>query len=126
MSILVVEDNFVNRKVCEKIIGRHHCRLDFAENGAEAISMTARNAYDLVLMDLQMPVLDGFEATLAIRKQDREQGRRTPIVALTAHAMVGDREKCLAVGMDDYLTKPVKPQELDTMIDRFRPVPLAA
>jgi len=126
MSILVVEDNFVNRKVCEKIIGRHHCRLDFAENGAEAISKTARHAYDLVLMDLQMPVLDGFEATLAIRKQDREQGRRTPIVALTAHAMVGDREKCLAVGMDDYLTKPVKPQELDEMISRFRPVPLAA
>jgi len=126
MSILVVEDNFVNRKVCEKILGRHQCDLEFAENGAEALELTNAKQYDLVLMDLQMPVLDGFEATLAIRKQDRERGRRTPIVALTAHAMQGDREKCLAVGMDDYLTKPVKPADLDAIVDRFRPIPLAA
>lgn len=126
MAILVVEDNFVNRKVCEKILGRRRCRLDFAENGAEALKLVAERQYHLVLMDLQMPVLDGFEATLAIRRMDLELGRCTPIVALTAHAMKGDREKCLSVGMDDYMTKPVKPQDLDAMVERFRPMPMAA
>lgn len=126
MRILVVEDNFVNRKVCEKILSRLGYHVDFAENGAEGLAKSEAIAYDLVLMDLQMPVLDGFEATLAIRKRERASQYRTPIVALTAHAMQGDREKCLAVGMDDYLTKPIKPQELEAMVERFRPLPAAA
>lgn len=126
MRILVVEDNFVNRKVCEKILSRQGYEVHFAENGAEALTKSDAIAYDLVLMDLQMPVLDGFEATLAIRKRERGTNCRTPIVALTAHAMQGDREKCLAVGMDDYMTKPIKPQELEAMVERYRPLPAAA
>ncbi len=119
LSVLVVEDNFVNRKVCQKILERNHCQVDFAENGAEALDRVAEKEYGLVLMDLQMPIMDGFETTLAIRALDREQGKHTPIVALTAHAMRGDREKCIAIGMDDYLTKPVKPQDLDQMVERW-------
>lgn len=119
MTILVVEDNFVNRKVCQKILERHGCDVRFAENGQEALEQVEQHAFDLVLMDLQMPVMDGFETTLAIRARDRRLGIHTPIVALTAHAMRGDREKCLAIGMDDYLTKPVKPQDIDRVIERW-------
>jgi CheY-like chemotaxis protein len=119
MSILVVEDNFVNRKVCQKILERHGCLVHFAENGLEALERVEAKAYDLILMDLQMPIMDGFETTLAIRARDRRLGIHTPIVALTAHAMRGDKEKCLAIGMDDYLTKPVKPQDIDTVIERY-------
>jgi CheY-like chemotaxis protein len=120
LRILVVEDNFVNRKVCQKILERHGCAVEFAENGQEAVNQVEnRPDYDLILMDLQMPIMDGFEATLAIRARDRKVGRHTPIVALTAHAMRGDREKCLALGMDDYLTKPVKPQDIDLVIQRW-------
>lgn len=126
ISILVVEDNFVNRKVCQKILERHGCRVHFAENGQEALNRIDVQNYDLVLMDLQMPVMDGFETTLAIRARDRKAGRHTPIVALTAHAMRGDKEKCLAIGMDDYLTKPVKPQDLDQVVARWSVVAQAA
>ena len=119
MSILVVEDNFVNRKVCQKILERHGCLVHFAENGLEALERVEAKAYDLILMDLQMPIMDGFETTLAIRARDRRLGIHTPIVALTAHAMRGDKEKCLAIGMDDYLTKPVKPQDIDNVIERY-------
>jgi len=119
LKILVVEDNFVNRKVCQKILQRHGCDIDFAENGREALEKVESTEYGLVLMDLQMPVMDGFEATLAIRAMDRQRGRHTPIVALTAHAMKGDREKCLGIGMDGYLTKPVKPQDLDAVVERW-------
>lgn len=119
LHILVVEDNFVNRKVCEKILARHGCSLAFAENGKEAVDRCLEESFDLIFMDLQMPIMDGFEATLAIRRIDRDRGGHTPIVALTAHAMRGDREKCLAMGMDDYLTKPIKPEDLDRAIQRW-------
>jgi CheY-like chemotaxis protein len=89
-----------------------------AGNGREALGTLEKASFDLVLMDLQMPVMDGFEATAAIR--DREtSGIHLPIVALTAHAMKGDREKCLAAGMDGYLTKPIRPQELDEVLEGY-------
>jgi two-component system sensor histidine kinase/response regulator len=81
-------------------------------NGREALAALEKESFDLVLMDLQMPVMDGFEATAAIRKKEGASGMRLPVVALTAHAMQGDREKCLAAGMDGYLTKPIRSQEL--------------
>ena len=99
MRILLAEDNLVNRR--------------------ETLAAFGSGGFDLILMDLQMPEMDGFEATTAIRDQERARGNRTPIVALTAHAMKGDREKCLAAGMDGYLTKPIRPQELDEVLEIY-------
>jgi CheY-like chemotaxis protein/HPt (histidine-containing phosphotransfer) domain-containing protein len=96
-------------------------RADVAGNGREAVELAARVPYDLILMDCQMPVMDGFEATAAIRQREAAGGTRTPIVALTANAMQGDRERCLAAGMDDHLAKPVTPQALSQVLERWRP-----
>jgi len=90
-----------------------------AGNGRETLAAFESGGFDLILMDLQMPEMDGFEATTAIRERERESGNRVPIVALTAHAMKGDREKCLAAGMDGYLTKPIRPAELDGVLDTY-------
>jgi two-component system sensor histidine kinase/response regulator len=88
-------------------------------NEREALEALEKESFDMALMDLQMPEMDGFEATTAIRKRDGDGGVRLPIVALTAHAMNGDREKCLAGGMDGYLTKPIRPQELDQLLETY-------
>ena len=90
-----------------------------AGNGREALEALEKESFDLVLMDVQMPVMDGFEATAAIRKREGGKGIRVPVVALTAHAMKGDREKCLAGGMDGYLTKPIRPQQLDELLEKY-------
>jgi two-component system sensor histidine kinase/response regulator len=90
-----------------------------ARNGREALEALEKESFDLVLMDVQMPVMDGFEATAAIRKKEGGSGVHLPVVALTAHAMKGDREKCLAGGMDGYLTKPIRPQELDELLESY-------
>jgi len=90
-----------------------------AGNGREALKAFENEDFDLLLMDLQMPEMDGFEATVAIRKKEKDRGNHLPIVALTAHAMKGDREKCLAGGMDGYLTKPIRPQELDELLEIY-------
>lgn len=95
---------------------------DLAGNGHEAIEKLDRTVYDLVLMDCQMPEMDGFEATRAIRKMEGKRDRHTPIVALTASAMAGDREICLAAGMDDYLTKPIQLAALRDVVERWLPV----
>jgi two-component system, sensor histidine kinase and response regulator len=90
-----------------------------AGNGRETLAALEKERFDLVLMDLQMPEMDGFEATTAIRKNEKNSGAHLSIVALTAHAMKGDREKCFAAGMDGYLTKPIRPQELDEILEGY-------
>jgi CheY-like chemotaxis protein/HPt (histidine-containing phosphotransfer) domain-containing protein len=113
----VAEDNDVNQKVAVRILERLGCRVDVADNGEEAVAACQRTPYTAVFMDGQMPVLDGFEATARIR--DHEGGaRHTPIIAMTASAMQGDRERCLAAGMDDYVSKPVSPESMDAALRR--------
>jgi two-component system, sensor histidine kinase and response regulator len=123
--VLVVEDNLVNRQVAVGMLGKLGCLCDVAANGQEAVEATALQTYQLVFMDCQMPVMDGFAATSAIRK--REGGdQRVRIVALTANAMSGDRERCLASGMDDYISKPVSSADLAKALERARGVKVTA
>jgi CheY-like chemotaxis protein len=107
LQILLVEDNPVNQKVAVRLLEKHGHSVTVAGNGKEALSCLDERPFDLVLMDVQMPVMDGLEATAVIRQRETGTDRRLPIVALTAHAMVGDREKCLDAGMDGYVTKPI-------------------
>jgi len=116
--VLVVEDNVVNQRLAKVLIERLGYEVDLAANGEEAVTQLARRSYDLALMDCQMPVLDGFEATRQVRRLDAP-ACRTPIVAMTASAMDGDREQCLNSGMDDYLTKPLDLEKLKTAIERW-------
>lgn len=90
-----------------------------AANGREALAALEKDAFDLVLMDIQMPEMDGLEATAAIRKKEELSGNHQAVVALTAHAMKGDQERCLAAGMDGYLSKPIRPQELDAILESY-------
>jgi PAS domain S-box-containing protein len=110
--VLLVEDNVVNQQVAVRQLEREGLRVEIASNGVEAVALTEETNYDLVLMDVQMPEMDGLEATRRIRERDDATGRHLPIVAMTAHAMVGDRERCLEAGMDDYLSKPLKREDL--------------
>ena len=110
--VLVVEDNPINQKLVVRILQNAGHSVATANNGEEALAAVAREDFDLVLMDVQMPVMDGFEATAEIRRREQGAGRRLPIVALTAHAMPGDREKCLEAGMDAYVAKPIQKGEL--------------
>ena len=117
--VLLAEDNPVNRRIAARILERGDVRVIEAQDGEEALHLLGRESIDLVLMDLQMPRVDGFEATQRIRAGDCGADRADiPIVALTAHAMQGDRDKCIAAGMDDYVTKPIRRQELIETIDR--------
>ncbi|MBA4393679.1 MAG: hypothetical protein C0407_09020 [Desulfobacca sp.] len=120
IRILVAEDNPTNQAVAVGILKKLGYQADVAANGLEAVRALQKITYDVVLMDCQMPEMDGFEATRAIREEDSAVlNPRIPIIALTAHALKGDREKCLNAGMDDYLTKPVSPQELEMALDRW-------
>jgi signal transduction histidine kinase/CheY-like chemotaxis protein len=118
LHILLVEDNPVNQRLASRLLEKRGHSVVVAGNGREALGTLEKASFDLVLMDLQMPVMDGFEATAAIRERETS-GIHLPIVALTAHAMKGDREKCLAAGMDGYLTKPIRPQELDEVLEGY-------
>ncbi len=112
LKILLAEDNLVNQKVTAGILSKHKHAIDIAPNGAEAVRMFGQKDYDLILMDCQMPEMDGFEATRHIREAEKESGRHIPIIALTASAMIGDRENCLRAGMDSHIAKPINAQEL--------------
>jgi CheY-like chemotaxis protein/HPt (histidine-containing phosphotransfer) domain-containing protein len=120
--VLLVEDNQVNQRVAVRLLERLGVRCDVASNGADAVDAVARQPYDLVLMDCQMPVLDGYEATRRIRTSEGESPR-TPVVALTAGALDGDRERCLAAGMDEYITKPIRIEELQRVLESFLGTP---
>ena len=116
LRVLVAEDNLVNQQVAASMLKRAGHRAVVAGNGREVLALLQREAFDLILMDVQMPELDGLETTAAIRERERAAGGHVPIVALTAHAMKGDAEKCLAAGMDGYLAKPLHPRELAAAI----------
>jgi len=114
--VLLVEDNAVNQMVAEALLERRGFEVVVARNGREAVEVFQHGRFDLVLMDIQMPEMDGFEALAAIRAFEEGTGERTPVVALTAHALTEDRERCLAAGMDDYLSKPIEAPRLYEMI----------
>ncbi|MGH8176484.1 MAG: two-component regulator propeller domain-containing protein [Steroidobacter sp.] len=116
--VLLVEDNAVNQRVARRFLERLGCEVDVVGDGAQAVTAHANNVYGFILMDMQMPVMDGLEATRRIRESE-VAGRRTPIVALTADAMMGTLERCLEAGMDDYLTKPLDIARLQDALDRF-------
>jgi PAS domain S-box-containing protein len=115
--VLVVDDNSVNQKVAARMLGKLGCRVELAANGKEAVDLVTRLPFHVVFMDCMMPEMDGYEATAAIRRLPAVAG--LPIVAMTANAMQGDRERCLAAGMDDYLSKPIQPGQLRAVLQRW-------
>jgi CheY-like chemotaxis protein len=119
--VLVAEDNPINRLVAVSLLQGLGYAVETVENGRQAVETVERERYDLVLMDLHMPELDGFAATAAMRAQEQGTGRHLPIVALTADALAGDVEKSLAAGMDDHLTKPVTRERLAAVVERWVP-----
>lgn len=116
--VLVAEDNPVNQKVAVRLLEKLGCRVDVAADGSEAVKMLEIRSYDLVFMDCQMPEMDGYQATAEIRKRHGVK-RDTPIIAMTAHAMQGDRDRCLAAGMDDYITKPLRSEALAAVLEQW-------
>ncbi|NQV34380.1 MAG: response regulator [Phycisphaeraceae bacterium] len=116
-KILLAEDGLVNQKVAVSLLEQRGHKVTVANNGREALSALVRDSFDLVLMDVQMPVMDGFEATGLIRQQETISGLHIPIIAMTAHAMKGDRERCLAAGMDEYISKPIRPKDLYKVVE---------
>jgi CheY-like chemotaxis protein/HPt (histidine-containing phosphotransfer) domain-containing protein len=118
MSVLLAEDNAVNAKLVAAVFLKHGHTVKTVVNGREAVEAVRNEHFDVVLMDVQMPEMDGHEATIAIRKSEEGTGEHLTIVALTAHAMKGDREACLEAGMDEYLTKPVHVKELLAVLER--------
>ncbi|HMF01126.1 MAG TPA: ATP-binding protein [Terriglobia bacterium] len=121
LRILLVEDNAVNQKLALVLLRKLRHRVTLANNGQEAVRQLEKRSFDLILMDVQMPVMGGLEATAAIRTLEERTAGHIPIVAMTAHAMAGDRERILAAGMDDYISKPIRFDELNKAIERFAP-----
>ena len=118
VRILLAEDNLINQKVALKILQKRNYSVDVVNNGKEAVKAALRQHYDIILMDVQMPVMDGYEATQKLRAKLSPK-EHIPIIAMTAHAMKGDREKCLLAGMDDYISKPIKPDDLYAMLEKW-------
>ena len=119
LSVLVVEDVEINREIMRVILEKRGHRMTTACDGSEAVEACRQGAFDLVFMDIQMPVMDGYQAMRAIRAREQGTARRTPIVAMTAYALKGDREKCLEAGADDYLSKPARPAEVLAFLERL-------
>jgi CheY-like chemotaxis protein len=107
LRILVAEDNMVNQKLTMRLLEKRGHTVVVVKTGKEAVAVWKRQPFDVILMDVQMPEMDGFEATSIIREVERVTGGHTPIIALTAHAMTGDRQRCLTAGMDGYISKPI-------------------
>jgi signal transduction histidine kinase/CheY-like chemotaxis protein/HPt (histidine-containing phosphotransfer) domain-containing protein len=125
-KVLVAEDNVVNQRVAMRMLEKLGCCVDVVANGRQAVDAVARLPYDLLFMDCQMPEMNGFEATAAIREREAQTGGHIPIIAMTANAMQGDRERCLAAGMDDYVSKPVKPDDLRAILRKWLQPPAEA
>jgi CheY-like chemotaxis protein len=113
IRVLLAEDNLVNQRLTQKLLEKEGYQVSLANNGQEAVTLHGQNRFDLILMDIQMPIMDGFEATAAIRATEQGSDRHVPIIALTAHAMKGYSEQCHAAGMDGYISKPIN-------IEKFR------
>ena len=122
LSILLAEDNKINQKVAARLIEKRGHKVEIANDGAEALTLLEQGHFDLILMDIQMPNLDGLAATAVIRENEKETGVHIPIIGLTAHAMKGDKERFLAAGMDGYVPKPIQPKELFEVIESFTSV----
>ena len=122
LKILLVEDNRINQRLAIELLEKRGNTVSIAENGQEALDAHDREQFDLILMDLEMPVMDGLEATRMIRERESKASRFTPVIAMTAHAMKGDAQRCLATGMDGVVTKPIRPatmfQEIERAINR--------
>ena len=123
LRILLAEDNEVNQKLAVRLLEKRGHSVAVANNGREALEWLARESFDLALMDVQMPEVDGLEATLEIRRREQATRRHLPIIAMTAYAMQGDRERCLAAGMDGYISKPIQPRRLFEALDEMLPAP---
>ena len=121
LRLLLAEDNIINQKLMRRLLEKAGHAVTLARTGRAALDALAQSTFDMVLMDVQMPEMDGFEATAAIRAGEQGTGAHTPLIAITAHAMRGDRERCLAAGFDGYVSKPVQFKELFDTIDRFTP-----
>jgi CheY-like chemotaxis protein len=112
LHVLLAEDNEVNQLVARGLLEMAGHTVEIAQNGAEVSPMLAASSFDVVLMDVQMPEMDGFEATALIREAEKDTGAHIPVIAMTAHAMSGYKEKCLEAGMDGYVSKPIRPEQL--------------
>jgi osomolarity two-component system sensor histidine kinase NIK1 len=121
VRILLVEDNEVNRTIATKLLEKRGHVVIAVENGLLAVEATASEHFDLVLMDVQMPVMDGLTATAEIRNREHTTGLHLPIVAVTAHALDQDRQRCMSAGMDGYLTKPIRSSDLYDAVTRYAP-----
>jgi two-component system sensor histidine kinase/response regulator len=119
--VLIVEDNLLNRKLALRMLEKLGCRADLAGNGRDAVRMIEKGGYDLVFMDCQMPEMDGYEASAIIRQREKESGQHLPIIAMTAHTMTGDRDKCMEAGMDDYISKPIRKEDILQVISKWVP-----
>jgi CheY-like chemotaxis protein len=120
LSILVAEDNLVNQRLAVRMLEKRGHRVSVAGNGQEALDALAREDFDIVFMDVQMPEMDGITATSVLRQREQDSSKHQVVIALTAHAMKSDEERCLAAGMDGYLSKPIRPQALDDILSRRR------
>ena len=119
--VLVVEDDMVNQKLASHILKKFGCHVDVASNGEEAIKAIEHTAYDCIFMDSRMPLMDGFATTALIRQREAGTDSHMPIIAMTADAMAGDRDKCLAAGMDDYVSKPMQTTDYIAMLQKWTP-----
>ena len=117
MKILLVEDQLINQKLMKSVLEKGGYEVSPANNGEIALEMLSQNKYDIILLDIQMPELNGYEVAIRLRELEKESGEHIPIIAMTANSLAGDKEKCLASGMDDYIAKPLNMNDLNARIE---------